>query len=104
MRAADEVSRQDIDVEFVCSHMGIVTLHLGHAFVPVRHRNKDAVRFRGGGQMFFGAALGQLERIAEDAIDTHAAEDGFLQYDFAPGAGEHLAAYRRVSPSVSYRQ
>jgi len=44
--------------------------------------------------MLLRAAARQLESVAQDAIDTDPAENGFLPPALALRAREHLAAYR----------
>ncbi len=46
--------------------------------------------------MFLAPALGQIEGVAQDAVDADAAHHGFLHDDLALGAGIHLAADRGI--------
>ena len=75
---------------------GKLLRHLLHALVPVRHGDGDAVRLGGGGQMLLRRLAGELEGEFQHAVDADAAHHRFLHDDLALGAGEHLAADRRI--------
>ena len=91
-----EQRRQDIDVELVPLDVGEVLRHRLHALVPVRHRDRDAVRLGRRGEVLLRRLLRQLERELQHAVDADAGEDGLLHDDLALGAGKCAPADRRI--------
>ncbi len=83
-------------MELVPLHVGVALGHFLHAFVPVRHGDGDAVRFGRRGEVLLRRRAGELEGEFQDAVDADAAHHRFLHHDLALGAGEHLAADRRI--------
>ncbi len=74
----------------------VLLRHRVEALVPVRHRDRDAVRFGRGGHVLRRAPSRELERELHDPVDALAREHRFLEHDFALGAFEHPAAHRRI--------
>ena len=96
VRMRDEVRGENVDVELVDAHVGIPRGHRLDALVPVRHRDRDPVRLRGGGQVLLRARLREVEREAQDPVDTLAGEARLLEDDLALGVRVHPAADARV--------
>ena len=103
VRVLHEMGGQDVDVILVGAHGRIARRHRFHAFVPVRHRDRDAVRLGRRGQMLFRPAVSQLVRVAQHAIDAASREDRLLDDDFVVGALVEAAADDEYSPSVFSR-
>jgi hypothetical protein len=97
------VRGQDVDVELVGADAGIARGHLAEALVPVRHRDRDAVRLGRRREVLRRSPARELERELQDAIDTFAREDRFLEHDLALGAFEHPPPTDEYSPSVFSR-
>ncbi|MCY1508990.1 hypothetical protein D9M68_433170 [compost metagenome] len=77
-------------------HVGVARGDLGQALVPVGHGDRDAVRLGGGHQVLALAAVGELERVVDDAVHAHAGEHGFLDRHLARRAFEQAPAHRGV--------
>src|SRR3712207_4246801 len=63
LRAKDEESRQNIDVELVDLQVSIIPLELLQSIVPVRHRDTDPVALRRASQVLLRPALRELKCI-----------------------------------------
>ena len=87
-----EVRGQDVDVVLVHRDVGVRGGHRLDPFVPVGHRDRDAVALGGRGQVLLGPALREVEGVLEDAVDPDPGHHGFLDDGFAVGALEDLAA------------
>ena len=81
---------------FVVRDAGIVSGDRFHPRVPERHGDGDAVGLGGGSQVPALAPACQIESEAQHPVDPEAGHHGFLDDDLAIGAGEHVAAHRRV--------
>ena len=93
---AHEMRGQDVDVELVGPDAGIARGHRLEALVPVRHRDRDAVRLGRRRDVLRRPLRGELERELQDAVDALAREHGLLEHDLAVGALVHAPADRRV--------
>src|SRR5439155_8765799 len=99
----DEVRGQDIDVELVPADVGILLGHRLDALVPVRHRDRDAVRLGRGGQSLLRPLSGQFECEFQNPINSLSGKARLLKYDFAFSPFVHAAATLEYSPSVFSR-
>ena len=87
---------QDVDVELVGADPRIALRHRLEALVPVRHRDRDAVRLGRRGHVLRRRVARELEREFQDPVDALAREHRLLEHDLALGALEHPAADRRI--------
>ena len=89
---------QDVDVELIGANRRMVCRHCTKAFVPIRHRDRDAVRLRRRRQVLGRTRAREIERELHDSIDAFAGKNRFLKHDLALGALEHPSADRRIFP------
>jgi hypothetical protein len=76
--------------------IGIARRHRFHAFVPVRHGDRNPSALRRRGEVPAETVLGKVEAVLEDSVDADAGHDGFLQHGFALGALEDSPAHAGV--------
>ena len=75
---------------------GIAGRHRDDPFVPVGHRDRDAVRLGGRRKVLLGSALSELEGESQHAVDADACHHGLLNHHLARRIGEDAAADRRI--------
>jgi hypothetical protein len=70
LRPLHEVRGQDVDVEAIGPDVGIACRHRVDALVPVRHRDRDAVRLGRRGEVLLRPRLRELEGELQDPVDA----------------------------------
>ena len=92
-----EMRGQDVDVVLVGADVRILRRHRAKALVPVRHRDRDAVRLGRRGDVLRRAASAPARtRTCRMRSTPLRVNIDLLEHDLALGALEHAAADRRV--------
>ena len=102
-RVEHEMRGQDVDVILVRGHVRIVLRHLLHALVPIRHGDRNAVRFGRRCEVIVAGVLGEFEREFQNPVDAGAGHHRLLDHTSRSVTGNIRPPIEEYSPSVFSR-